>query len=319
MEPTIYAAFESAQEAERAAGVLIDSGIRPEQINLIVPEMYGQERRKQGHGLTDEELDYTHPHTYARVHDPLNTLDPLNNQIRDTPITIDPSLSLHDLGPGDELRADVNPAQEDYPRSWMGGPESFASAPPNENRDYNRGIQDDDFNKHYDGNVDAENERQWASDDVAREAGAIPSDSEDVLWEHRARRVSETDEMLEATREDAADGAKKGALWGLGVGAAAAVAALAIPGFGVVIGGGAIAAAAASLAAGAGTGAVAGGLYGFMKDQGVPESDVRQYQKTFDNGGAILAVHAADGDRERVLRLLKEQGAKRTDNYGYAA
>ncbi|MEZ0325592.1 MAG: hypothetical protein ACAH95_06780, partial [Fimbriimonas sp.] len=122
------------------------------------------------------------------------------------------------------------------------------------------------------------------------------------------------------TIEDAGEAAKKGALFGLGVGAFAAVTALAVPGFGLVLGGGALAIASAALAASAGAGAVAGGVVGYLKDQGVPAHDIPHYQRAVEAGGAILSVHLAETeDRAVIEQLMRKYGAHATNDYGYAA
>jgi hypothetical protein len=92
------------------------------------------------------------------------------------------------------------------------------------------------------------------------------------------------------TSEDAEAGALKGAGIGLGLGIVAALAAIALPGVGLVLGGGALAMALGATAGATGAGAIAGGAFGYMKDQGVPEGTLSIYRQTFDQGGAILAV-----------------------------
>lgn len=93
------------------------------------------------------------------------------------------------------------------------------------------------------------------------------------------------------TGGDAAAGAAKGAGVGLLVGGLAVLASLFIPGFGFVVGGGAL---ATALMAGAGTtaaGALAGGVTGYLVDQGVPREIAADYGKAMETGGAIIAVH----------------------------
>ena len=96
------------------------------------------------------------------------------------------------------------------------------------------------------------------------------------------------------TAGDAASGAAKGAGIGLAVGAAAALAAVLVPGVGLVVGGGALAMAAAGAAGATVAGAAAGGVTGFLKDQGVPDDDLETYNKTLQGGGAIMTVVALD-------------------------
>ena len=94
---------------------------------------------------------------------------------------------------------------------------------------------------------------------------------------------------------DAASGAGKGAGMGLGVGALAALASLMIPGFGLVTGGGALATAMIGLAGATAGGAVAGGVAGFMQDQGVPERIALDSEAAWKNGHALLVVQCPTG------------------------
>jgi predicted phage tail protein len=314
MQPTIYAAFNDASDAERAAGALMDHGIKAEEICLIVSE--AGKRAQQKH-----ELEYTHNQTVAPLHSASDTLDPLGNNRRDTPIRIDP---VPEEG--------QNPAQNDYPASGTGGSWSVSSAPSEARRDFNKGLESDDYNAHYKNDVERENEaqaereRQFESQVKAR---TEPGEGLDVSRPEADQTIGpaayDSERAAKAgisttTIEDAGEAAKKGALWGLGVGALAAVAALAVPGFGVVLGGGALAAASAALAASAGAGAVAGGVVGYLKDQGVPAHDIPHYQKAVENGGALIAVHLDEGrDRAEIEDLLKKYGAGATHDYGYAA
>ncbi|MEZ0327073.1 MAG: hypothetical protein ACAH95_14330, partial [Fimbriimonas sp.] len=145
MQPTIYAAFNDAADAERAAGALMDHGIKPEEISLIVSEAFN----RKAAAPDSREVDYTHAHTVVREHDALNTMDPLGNTRLDTPLTVDVGVG-RDLGPGNELLAnDLNPAQDDYPRSGTGGSWELSSAPPEAHRDFNKGLEADAYNKDY--------------------------------------------------------------------------------------------------------------------------------------------------------------------------
>jgi hypothetical protein len=102
--------------------------------------------------------------------------------------------------------------------------------------------------------------------------------------------------LTTTTSGDAAVGAAKGAGIGLGVGALAALASMLVPGIGLVIGGGALATAIAGAAGTTAAGAVAGGLTGYLKDQGVSEEQATLYMDTFDNGAAIVSVSVPTGN-----------------------
>ncbi len=112
------------------------------------------------------------------------------------------------------------------------------------------------------------------------------------------------------TSADAGAGAAKGAGIGLGVGIVAALAAVFLPGVGLVLGGGALAMAVGAAAGATGAGAIAGGAFGFMKDQGVPEGTLSIYRQTFDRGGAVLAVSIPEGasQYEMEATLAKYDG-----------
>ena len=119
------------------------------------------------------------------------------------------------------------------------------------------------------------------------------------------------------TSADAGAGAVKGAAVGLSVGAVALVAALLIPGVGLVMGAGALALALTGMVATTGAGAIAGGVVGYLKDQGVPEEAITVYRETFDRGGSILAVAApAEFNRADLQAILAKYGASNIEMYG---
>jgi len=116
------------------------------------------------------------------------------------------------------------------------------------------------------------------------------------------------------TLGDAASGAATGAGVGFATGALAALAAVFVPGIGLVLGGGALAAAIAGTAGATAAGAIAGGVTGFLKDQGVPDQAVEEVTNTIRVGGAVLIVtpdedSGAPEDLERIL--AKYQGVPR--------
>lgn len=120
------------------------------------------------------------------------------------------------------------------------------------------------------------------------------------------------------TSADAASAALTGSSIGLGVGVAIALASVFVPGIGLVVGGGALSLALAGVAGATGAGAVAGGVLGYLKDQGVPDQAVAVYHETFQQGGAILAVTLpADVTRTDVVAVLNKYNAQNIGNYGY--
>src|SRR5262249_17991350 len=108
------------------------------------------------------------------------------------------------------------------------------------------------------------------------------------------------------TEGDAAEGAVKGAGIGAAAGALAALACMIVPGIGLVVGAGPLALAILATAASTAAGAMAGGVYGYLKDQGVPEAVATDYQEAVRRGGAIIAVPVPTGelDRPAVEQLL---------------
>lgn len=114
------------------------------------------------------------------------------------------------------------------------------------------------------------------------------------------------------TGKDAACGAAEGAGLGLAVGALAALASLLIPGFGLVMGGGALATAAAAAAGTSAAGAIAGGVAGFLHDQGMDATAAHNFASAVESGGAIVEVAAPSGDVaiEAVHHLLSKYGAE---------
>lgn len=112
------------------------------------------------------------------------------------------------------------------------------------------------------------------------------------------------------TAGDAASGSVKGAGIGLAAGALAALAAVFIPGVGLVLGGGALAMALGGMAGTTAAGAVAGGVTGFLKDQGIPDQEFVRYSDVLGEGGALIVVSATDEnvDNADVESVLTKYG-----------
>jgi hypothetical protein len=158
--------------------------------------------------------------------------------------------------------------------------------------------------------------------------GASPEDLSIVAHEEYVQRRGQVVEVVESDGEsreaaakggittttpaDAAMGAAKGTMVGLGAGIAAALVALTIPGVGIVLGGGALAAALAGTAGAAAAGAAAGGVAGYLKDQGVGDDVATHFAQTFDEGGAILAIETPTGEMDdvEVERVVAKYGAR---------
>lgn len=237
MANTIYASFNDSDLAERAAGALLDFGVRPDDLSLV------QNQRTASQVITEPVGGQTFVEN-----PPLGTVAEPNERV-------------------------------DY---YVDGPQTpvtttYVKTDPSDDRD----------------------------------------DKDDL--EAKAKYGIST-----TTTADAEAGAAKGVAWGAGVGIIAAIASLAVPGFGLILGGGALAIALAGVAASAGAGAIAGGVTGYLKDQGVNDSDAQVYISAVNNGGALLAVTIPSAD---VLELdaraiLVKYGASNINSYstrGYLA
>jgi hypothetical protein len=147
--------------------------------------------------------------------------------------------------------------------------------------------------------------------------GETRPDPEERVHTGDGASLNATHGITTTTGEDAAAGAAKGAGLGLGIGALAAVASLAIPGIGVVIGGGALASALAGAAAATAAGAVAGGAWGYLKDQGIPTEAAERYEAHVSGGGSVLSVDVdgAEVDEETVREMLAKYGASGMDSH----
>jgi hypothetical protein len=96
------------------------------------------------------------------------------------------------------------------------------------------------------------------------------------------------------TSGDAASGAAKGAGIGLAAGVLAALASVFVPGVGLIVGGGALAIAIGAAAGTTAAGAVAGGVTGYLKDQGVPDDQIVEYTGALNDGGALMSITPTD-------------------------
>lgn len=118
------------------------------------------------------------------------------------------------------------------------------------------------------------------------------------------------------TPADAAAGAAKGAGIGLATGVIAGLASLFIPGIGLVLGGGALAAALGGAALTTGAGILAGGVTGYLKDQGIPEEQIVAYNNVVSQGGAIVAVTLPSDEvgGSQIMDVLNKYGAMNISN-----
>lgn len=343
MSESIYAAFNDPAQAERAAGALLDHGVPADKISLVVSES----AKKKMETWADAPAMGSQPTIVSGPGSSWGVADPLGNEQRLMGAT--PPIqggNQFPIGETAEVDHDLNPAQNDYPRSGTNSPTELSSRPPESRYDWNRDLDKKDYNADYESNVDRENRTEYDRDRERTDPASVrPENDESVTassevtpplargtdyasasdghpfpgadYDHeRAAKAG----VSTTTIQDAAKGAAKGVGIGLGVGALAAVASIAVPGVGFILGGSALALATAGLAATAGAGAVAGGVVGYLKDQGVPADQITAYQTAYEDGGAILSVECGEAvDRTKVEAVLSKYGASNVKPFGYAA
>ena len=86
---------------------------------------------------------------------------------------------------------------------------------------------------------------------------------------------------------------------------------------GLVYGAGALATALGGAALTAGAGAIAGGVTGYLKEQGVPGEAAQRYHGAIEHGGALLSVHipSNDVDQATVQEVLGKYGGSDLNTY----
>ena len=138
--------------------------------------------------------------------------------------------------------------------------------------------------------------------------GFFPLDFQSKDYHEVAANVNHG--LTTTTGADAAVGAVKGAGIGLGVGVIATLASLAIPGFGIVTGGGALVTALISAAATTAGGAVAGGVGGYLQDQGVDERVAVDVEAALRHGSAVVIVKCPSGTvgESEIHEILAKYG-----------
>lgn len=114
------------------------------------------------------------------------------------------------------------------------------------------------------------------------------------------------------TSADAVEGATKGAGIGLGIGMLAGLASVIVPGAGVVLGGAALEFAVGGAVAATAAGAIAGGAYGYLRDQGIDEDAARYLSNHLETGGVLVSVSGPSNNVEidtihKILTKYAEQ------------
>ncbi|MBA1158223.1 hypothetical protein [Microvirga mediterraneensis] len=107
-----------------------------------------------------------------------------------------------------------------------------------------------------------------------------------------------------APHEFAGATAAAGTVAGAGAGLLAGLGTVAVPGFGPVIAAGWI----VSTLVGAGAGAAVGGLAGALVDAGLGDEEAQNYAEGVRRGGALVTVKVDEAQRDRVVRILDDEG-----------
>lgn len=125
---------------------------------------------------------------------------------------------------------------------------------------------------------------------------------EDATKSHDATEKKVTAGITTTTPADAAAGSMTGAGIGFAAGTIAALAAVFLPGIGLVLGGGALAIAIGGVAGTTAAGAVAGGVTGYLKDQGVPAEYLEEYSRALEGGGGFVTI-TCDTDAAHMAEI----------------
>ncbi len=299
---SIYATFPTIHDAERAAGALLDHGVRPTALSFIVPNerdrapidagtpyMPGAPRPYQAPDHSTVPAPYLNPMTSA----PTAVID-LNTGAR---VGEDASVD-HRAG----YRYDALGAQ--LPDKTSGLPTTY--------------MPHQDPNDHVPINTPLRASPDIVGTDtlaIANDASidAINADHVHIIDQERTEPHAASG-ITTTTAGDATAGALGGASIGLGLGALLGIAAVMVPGVGWVAGAGAI---VAGLAAATGVaGAVAGGAYGYLADLGLPADQTHRLQTHLEEGGPLLSIAMVDGlsDME-VVEILQKYGATSAQAY----
>jgi len=130
---------------------------------------------------------------------------------------------------------------------------------------------------------------------------SLVSNNFDDVHTHRATRSFDKEA---APHEFAGATAAAGTVAGAGAGLLAGLGTVAVPGFGPVIAAGWI----VSTLVGAGAGAAVGGLAGALVDAGLGDEEAQNYAEGVRRGGALVTVKADETQRDRIVRILDDEG-----------
>ena len=277
----LYASFADASLAEKAAGALLDHGVRQEDLSLVANDQYGQTREAYTtHGVNPQ---YGTAAAEAGV-------GGIGDRLAQT---------------GDRLAGSVTGAF-----GAEGAAAGYETAAAERAGNVGVGTVGTIGNA----GVYSTGTPTTA---VAGDLNPLDHGGPDSAMSQGDAATAAKHGISTTTPEDAGEGAVKGTGIGLGVGILASLAALTVPGIGLVLGGGALAAALGATALTAGAGAIAGGATGYLKDQGVPHEAAERYHGTVAGGGAVLSVNVPSGDVDQATAedVLSKYGAADVNAY----
>lgn len=203
-----------------------------------------------------------------------------------------------------EARPAVNPAQDDYPRT--GTPEDhLSSAPPSAQRDYNKGLESDDYNRDYRADVQGDIDRQ-ESKDRRRQHIEGPAPDEAYQNAHQSEAPDRGSEPPALDESKVSYGAMPAAFPDLRSGGQDGAA---DP---MYSGPGTRSAQIAATASGSDSG---GGMTDFLWSS-LPVDIAADLRRQYEDGKAIVMVHEPG---ERAEGVLRDHGAHLVKKQGYLA
>ncbi len=322
----LYASFADASLAEKAAGALLDYGVRQEDLSLVAHDQYGQTREAYttqagaapgaGYGAAGDAQYGTATSTAAGVGRGASN-------VGDSAVDATQSAGDRLAQVGDRMAGGVSGA---FGAEGTAAGYDAAAAERAGRAEVRAGMAGHEADIHGSaagagvGNAGVGNAGVYPTASAVGTAGDLnPLDQggPDSAASQGDAATAAKHGISTTTPEDAGEGAVKGTGIGLGVGILASLAALTIPGVGLVLGGGALAAALGATALTAGAGAIAGGATGYLKDQGIPHEAAERYHGTVAGGGAFLSVNIPSGDVDQATAeaVLSKYGAADVNTY----
>jgi len=320
----LYASFADASLAEKAAGALLDYGVRQEDLSLVANDQYGQTRESYttqagavpgaGYGAVSNAQYGTATSTAAGIGRGASN-------VGDSAVDVTKSVGDRLAQAGDKVAGAVSGA---FGAEGTAAGYDAATAERAGHADVRAGMAGDEADVHGSAAQASVGSTGSAAVYGTPATMAVAGDLNPMDRGGADSAASQGDTAMAAkhgisttTPEDAGEGAVKGTGIGLGVGILASLAALTIPGIGLVLGGGALAAALGATALTAGAGAIAGGATGYLKDQGVPHDAAERYYGTVAGGGAVLSINIPSGDVDQATAesVLSKYGAADMNAY----